>query len=74
MTSNNDETTKEIVSKGITRFQEVSCGCERYKKRFFQWCEKHEYGFPVVCFLIKQILKIVGSQIETECIFSLAGI
>jgi hypothetical protein len=40
----------------------------------FQWCGKHEVMFPIVGFLVHQILGIVGSQIEIERIFSLASI
>ncbi len=29
-----------------------------------QWWEKHESTFPIVGFCVRQILKIVGSQIE----------
>ncbi len=39
-----------------------------------QWWEKNETMFPIVGFLACQILGIVGSQIETEMIFSLIGI
>jgi hypothetical protein len=39
-----------------------------------QWWEKHEVMFPIVGFLAWQILRIIGSQIETERIFSLVGI
>jgi hypothetical protein len=43
-------------------------------KKPLQWWGKHESKFPTISFFAKQILGIVGSQIETECIFSLAGI
>ncbi len=36
-----------------------------------QWREKHENMFPTVGFCARQILKIVGPQIEIEIIFSL---
>jgi hypothetical protein len=35
------------------------------------WWWIHETQFPNVSFLTKQILGILGSQIETECVFSL---
>jgi hypothetical protein len=41
---------------------------------FFQWWEKHEVIFPIVGFFDWEILRITGSQIETERIFSLVGI
>jgi len=40
----------------------------------FQYCEKHETMFLTIGFLTHQILGIVGSQIETKWIFSLARI
>ncbi len=43
-------------------------------KCFLQWWHKHEAMFPIVGFLAPQILGIIGSQIETERIFSLVGI
>ncbi len=43
-------------------------------ENLFQWWEKHEFKFPTICFLAKQILGIVGSQIEVQCIFSLVRI
>jgi hypothetical protein len=36
--------------------------------------ENHESMFPIVSFCARQILRIVGSQIEIERIFSLARI
>jgi hypothetical protein len=39
-----------------------------------QWWEKHETMFPIVGFLVWQIMDIVESHIETKRIFSLARI
>ena len=39
-----------------------------------QWWKIHEGQFPTVVFLARQILGIVGSQIETERVFSIAGV
>ncbi len=39
-----------------------------------QWWEKHESMFRTIGFCARQILGIVGFQIETERIFSLVGI
>ncbi len=38
------------------------------------WWWIHETQFPNVSLLAKQILKIIGSQIEIECVFNLARI
>jgi hypothetical protein len=43
-------------------------------KNLLQWWVKHESRFPIIGFLANQILGIIGSQIEIECIFSLARI
>jgi hypothetical protein len=39
-----------------------------------QWCKKHESVFPTIGFCARQILGIIGSQIETKTIFSILGI
>ncbi len=39
-----------------------------------QWWQKHESTFPTIGFLAQQILRIVGSQIETSKILSLSDI
>jgi len=38
------------------------------------WWKKQKYVLPIVGFLVKQILRIVGFEIETENIFSPVGI
>jgi len=38
------------------------------------WWEKHHSRFPLVKLLTMQIFGIVGSQIETKCVFSIARI
>jgi hypothetical protein len=38
------------------------------------WWQIHETQFPYVSFLIKQILGIPRSQIETKCVFTLVGV
>ncbi len=39
-----------------------------------EWWRKHEYVFLIVGFLVRKILGIVGSQIETKTILSFASI
>jgi hypothetical protein len=39
-----------------------------------EWWRKHKSMFPIVSFLVRKILGIGGSQIETKTIFSLASI
>jgi len=38
------------------------------------WWRINEGRFPNIGFLVKQILGISSSQIETECVFSLVGL
>jgi len=38
------------------------------------WWRIHETQFPNVSFLVKQILGILGSQIEIERVFNLVGV
>jgi hypothetical protein len=73
MTNNNVETTKEIVTRELLDFRRFHVDVKNTKNPL-QWWEKHEFGFLVISFLAKQILGIVSSQIETECIFCVAGI
>jgi hypothetical protein len=40
-------------------------------KCLLQWWGKHEAMFPTIGFLARQILSIVGSQIETKRFFFL---
>jgi hypothetical protein len=70
MTSNNTETAKEIVTRKLLDFKRFHVDVKDIENPL-QWWEKHESKFPIVRFLAKQILGIVGSQIETECIFFL---
>jgi hypothetical protein len=39
-----------------------------------EWWRKHKSMFPIVGFLVRKILGIVGSQIETKTIFSIVSI
>jgi hypothetical protein len=43
-------------------------------KCLLEWWAKHKSLFPTVAFLACQIVGIVGFQIDTNFIFSLAGI
>jgi len=43
-------------------------------KCYMQWWQKNESVFPIIGFLAQQILRIVGSHIESKAFFSLASI
>jgi hypothetical protein len=73
MTSNNTKTMKEIVTKELLDLKRFHVDLKEINNPL-QWWEKHDSRFPIVAFFARQILGIVGSQFETEQIFSLAGI
>jgi hypothetical protein len=62
------------LSLGNYWFSNVNKWIPKDIKWPFQWWEKHETMFPTFGFLACQISSIIGSQIETEIFFSLAGI
>jgi hypothetical protein len=68
MTNNSVKTTKEIVTRELLDFKRFHVDVKDIKN-ILQWWEKHESRFHIVGFLAKQILGIVGSQIETKRIF-----
>jgi hypothetical protein len=70
MTTNANEPTKEVVNLELLIFKSFQMDTKNIKCPF-EWWEKHESVFPIVEFLAYQILKIVGSQIEIEKVFSL---
>jgi hypothetical protein len=56
-------TREMLISKRYqVDFKEIKC--------FLQWWTKHETMFPTIGFLVCQIFRIVGSQIEIKRIFS----
>ncbi len=73
MTISTNEQTMELVNKELLIFKHYQMNIKNIKCAL-QWWEKHENMFPIVGFCAKQILGIVGSQIETKRIFSLTRI
>ncbi len=73
MTTNASEPTTRLVNKELLIFRHYQVDVKNIKYPL-QWCEKHESMFPIVGFCVNRIIGIVGSQIEIERIFSLAGI
>jgi hypothetical protein len=71
MTTNTSEPTIELVNRELLIFRRYLMNVKYIKCRL-QWWEKHENMFLTVGFCVRQILGIVGSQIETLKIFSLA--
>ncbi len=66
------ELTKELVQKELLIFQHYQVDVKEIKCSF-PWWENHETMFLTIRVLACQILGIVGSQIQTERIFSLVG-
>ncbi len=64
---------KEIITKELFDFRRFHVDLKEINNPL-QWWEKHESRFPIVAFLERQILGTIGSQIETERIFSLTRI
>jgi hypothetical protein len=74
MTSNNVKIAKKNITRELLDFIRFHVDVKNIKNPL-QWWEKPESRFFAIGFLAKQILKIVGSQIEIELIFfSLVGI
>jgi hypothetical protein len=67
------EPTKEVVNKELLMFKRFQVDVKDIECPL-EWWAKQDSLFPTVAFLAYQILGIVGSQIEIERIFSLAGI
>jgi len=68
-----NEPSKELVTKELLIFRCYQMNPKDIKCPF-QWWRKHETTFLIVGFLAHQILSIVGPQIESKRIFSLANI
>ena len=67
------ETTRDVVKRELSHFRRFQVGVEQSKCPL-QWWKLHEPKFPTVALLARQIPGIPGSQIETERIFSIAGV
>jgi len=72
MIANISEPTTKLVNRELLIFRHYQVDGKNVK--CLQGWEIHENMFPTICFCAKQILGIVGSQIEIERIFSLTKI
>jgi hypothetical protein len=73
MTSSTSEPTRELVNRELLIFKHYQVDVKDIKCAL-EWWEKHESLSPTIGFCVKQILGIIGFQIEIERIFSLVGI
>ncbi len=71
MITNTSEPTMELINRELLIFK---CYQVDIKDIKCPLPEKNENMFPTVGFCVRQILRIVESQIETKRIFSLVGI
>ncbi len=72
LTISTNEPIEKLVKKEFVIFKRYQLDVKDIKCPF-QWWQKNEAMFRTLGFLAWQILEIVGSQIETKRIFSLAG-
>jgi len=73
MIGNISEPTMELVNKELMIFKCYKADVKDIKCPL-HWWEKYDNMFLTIGFCAKQILGIVGSQIETKKIFSFPGI
>jgi hypothetical protein len=73
MITNTSEPTTKLVNRKLLIFRCYQVDVKNIKCPL-QWWEKHESMFPIVDFCARQILGIIGFQIEIEKIFSLVRI
>jgi hypothetical protein len=73
MITNTSEPTTELVNRELMIFRHYKLNVEDIRCPL-HWWEKHGNMFPIVGFCVRQILGIIGSQIEIEIIFSLPRI
>jgi len=73
MTISTNEPTMKLVNRELLIFKHYQVDVKDIKCRL-QWWGKHENMFPTIGFCARQILRIVGSQIKIERIFSLVQI
>jgi hypothetical protein len=64
---------KELVSKNILDFQTIPTEFEGYQISF-SIVGEYESMFPIVGFIVHQMLSIMGCQVEMGRIFSLINI
>ncbi len=68
MTTSTSEPTMELVNSEFLFFRNYQVDVKNIKCPLQSW-EKHENMFPTIDFCARQILGIVGSQIEIKIIF-----
>ncbi len=70
MIANTIKPTIKLMNRKLLIFKHYQMDVKEIKCPL-KWWEKHESMFLIIGYYVKQILKIVGSQIEIEKIFFL---
>ncbi len=73
MVVNTSDLTKELINRKLLIFKKYLLDAKDIKCPL-KWWKKHETMLSSIGFLIKQILGIIGSQIEMKNVFSLIKI
>jgi len=68
MVVNTSKCTKELVSQELLIFHRYEVDAKNIECSL-EWWRKDKSMFPTIGFLVKQILGIVGSQLEIEFVF-----
>ncbi len=68
MTFSTSEPRMDLINKELLVFKHYQVDVKNIKCPL-QWWKKHENMFPTVGLCARQILRIVGFQIETKIIF-----
>ncbi|KAJ7538060.1 hypothetical protein O6H91_11G033100 [Diphasiastrum complanatum] len=71
--ASDEEATTNLVKSELSLFRRLNIPLKECSSPL-QWWKDHEVQFPNVGFLARQILGIVGSQIECERVFSIASV
>jgi hypothetical protein len=68
-----EESSQAFVTRTLSLFRRLSIPPTTYENPL-AWCCNHEGQFSNVAFMAKHIIRILGSQIETKRVFSLARV
>jgi hypothetical protein len=67
---NDDDMVLLVVKEQLTHFKTKKINEEEFEDPF-AWWRTHKVHFSYVCFVVQQILGIVGFYIKVEIIFSM---
>ncbi len=73
MSASINEPTKDMVNKELMMFKRFQVDVKDIKCPL-EWWAKHKSFFSIVAIVARQILGIIGFQVETKITFSLVGV